>query len=238
MDRATELHRGRIPFSLKIASSAYIFLMAPIYWHWYGPANFLWFCDFALLLTCVALWLESPLIASVQAIAVALPLFIWILDFVAGSKLVGVSRYMFDSGMPLYLRALSTFHIWLPVLLIWMLWRLGYDRRAWIWQSAIVVVLLAASYAFTNPAHPPNYRGASINVNRVYGIDEKQAQHKMNPILYLLLQMVFWPVCFYLPTHMLFRRVFLDPTMTAARDVWLSNHSPPPQAAPDAHASA
>ena len=241
MEKTTEPQHGRIPFWLKVGCTVYLVLLVPTYWRWYGPANFLWFCDAALLLTCLALWLQSPLLASIQAVAAVLPLAIWTIDFLAASlriHFLGISQYMFDSGMPLYLRALSTFHIWLPLLLLWMLYRLGYERRAWIYQSAIAIVLMAASYAWTDPAHPPNYPGASVNVNRVYGTRPTQAQQWMNPHLYLLIQMMFWPVCFYLPTHLVLRRLFLDPTMTAARNLWQSNHPPDLHATPDAHARA
>src|SRR5262249_40872039 len=43
--------------------------------------NFLWFSDIALLVTMPALWLESPLLASMMAVAVTLPELAWNLDF-------------------------------------------------------------------------------------------------------------------------------------------------------------
>jgi hypothetical protein len=48
-------------------------------------------------------------------------------------RLVGVvaqSDYMFQPEIPPPLRALSLFHCWMPFLLLWLVYRLGYDARA------------------------------------------------------------------------------------------------------------
>jgi hypothetical protein len=50
---------GCIPLWLKIAYTAFVVVVIPIYWASWTPANFLWFCDVALLLTLPALWLEG-----------------------------------------------------------------------------------------------------------------------------------------------------------------------------------
>src|SRR5438093_428323 len=57
-------------FSLwfKVLYSAYLCILIPIYYAQWGPANFLWFSDIALVITCVALWLESSLLASMMAV--------------------------------------------------------------------------------------------------------------------------------------------------------------------------
>src|SRR5437762_13963784 len=68
-----------------------------------------------------------------QAVAIALPQLCWAFDFtahLAGIHLIGLADYMFDPNIPLFVRGLSTFHGWLPFVLLWLVWRLGYDRRA------------------------------------------------------------------------------------------------------------
>jgi len=57
-----------IPLWLKIAYTLFVCLIVPIYWRRYGPANFLWFSNIALLATVPALWLESALLASMMAL--------------------------------------------------------------------------------------------------------------------------------------------------------------------------
>lgn len=206
----------RVPLWLKVGCTLFTCILVPIYWRSYGPADFLWFCDAALLITCVALWVESPLLSSVGAVAITLPQMIWIIDFLSGARLVAFSAYMFDSGIPLYVRGLSTFHIWLPVLLVWLVWRMGYDRRAFWTQSIIAIGLLLASYALTDPRHPPTqYPAAAVNVNRVFGPGMTQVQNWMPPFLYLFMYAAALILCIYLPTHVLFRRLF--PTCPDAR---------------------
>src|SRR5260370_33967266 len=59
-----------IPLLLKLVVTMFVAVLVPIYWRYYGPGNFLWFSDLALFLTLAALWLESPLLASTQAVSV------------------------------------------------------------------------------------------------------------------------------------------------------------------------
>ena len=208
---------SKLPLWLKIAFTAFLCVLITKYWPVYGPADFLWFCDVAAILTLFALWLESPLLASANAIAMTLPQTIWIIDFITGGRVIGVSAYMFEADIPLFVRALSTFHIWLPFLLIWMVWRLGCDRRAFALQSFICAAVLLASYVLTDPRHPPaGYPDAAVNVNRVFGPKVTAVQTWMPGWAYLLLQMAVYPLVIYLPTHLIFRRIFSIPYGSAS----------------------
>ena len=42
---------NKIPLAAKLAVTAFLAVLLPVYLHAYGPTNFLWFCDAALLLT-------------------------------------------------------------------------------------------------------------------------------------------------------------------------------------------
>lgn len=53
---------------VKISYTAFVLVLIPIYWKHWGPANFLWFSDIALILGVPALWLESSLLASMMAV--------------------------------------------------------------------------------------------------------------------------------------------------------------------------
>jgi len=202
----------KIPLWIKLPYTAFLAVLIPFYWRTYGPVNFLWFCDVALLVTLPALWLESPFLASMQAVAIALPQMLWVIDFaghLAGLNLLGLTDYMFDPQIPLFVRGLSSFHGWLPFLVVWMVWRLGYDRRALAAQAAAATVLLLVCFFFTPPPpHPVNSPYAAVNLNWVFGPGEKTVQTWMAPGLYLVLQLAFWPILIYLPTHALFRRLF------------------------------
>ena len=206
----------RIPIWIKVAYSAYVAVVVPCYWVAYTPWNFLYFCDIALLVTAGAIWIESPLLVSMQAVAITLPQILWVVDLlcrlVAGVHVTGVTAYMLDASIPPFLRALSSFHGWLPFVLLWLLLRLGYDRRAFRRQSVAGVVVLLVSYLFA-PAPPPSasHPNWAVNINYVYGLDDKQAQSFMAPPLWVLSMMAFHVIALYLPTHLVLRRVFEPP---------------------------
>src|SRR5918996_6228941 len=123
-----------LPPWIALAATAFVAVLVPVYWKIYGPTNFLWFSDIALGSTVAALWLESPLLASMTVLAIGLPETAWNLDFfwrlASGRGLFGMADYMFDPKIPRFVRALSLFHIWMPALLLWMVARLGDERRA------------------------------------------------------------------------------------------------------------
>src|SRR5580692_10860366 len=112
----------RIPLSLKLAYTAFVVVHASLNWHAYGPLNFLWFCDIALLTLLVALWAENSLLASIAAVAILLPMALWAFDLAAritlGHYIFGFAGYMFDRRVPVQIRILSSFHLWVPVVLL------------------------------------------------------------------------------------------------------------------------
>ena len=78
---ATSITRPRIPLWLKVAYTGFMAVLIPYYWHAYGPTNFLYFCDVAILVTLVALWRESRFLVSLQAVAILIPQTLWVADF-------------------------------------------------------------------------------------------------------------------------------------------------------------
>jgi len=191
-----------IPLDLKVGYTIFVCALVPIYWREYGPVNFLWFSDIALLALVPALWLENALLVSMLAISVVFFEALWNLDFLfrlaTGKSLIGLSAYMFDPGIPLFIRGLSSFHLVLPLLLLWLLQRLGYDHRAFLWQTIVALVVLPLSYLVSN---------AQENVNWVYGLGENRQRILPAP-LFVILLMVLFPLAVYLPTHLLFARIF------------------------------
>jgi len=203
----------RIPPSIKLLYSAFVAIVVPLYWVTYGPWNFLYVCDVALLVTAVAIWIESPLLVSMQAVAIVAPQTLWVVDLlcrvVGGVEITGATSYMLDASIPLYLRSLSLFHGWLPFFLLWLLSRLGYDRRAFAIQCAAAIVILLVSYLFA-PTPPPSASDPSraVNINYVYGFTDKHPQTLMAPWLWLVSLLAINVIVFYLPTHFVLRRVF------------------------------
>jgi hypothetical protein len=191
-----------IPPGLKIIYTLFVCVLVPIYWRQYGLTNFLWFSDIALLALVPALWLENALLVSMLAISVVFFEVLWNIDFfvrlATGKSLIGLSAYMFDPKIPLFIRGLSCFHIVLPLVLLWGLHRLGYDRSAFLWQTIVALVVLPLSYLLSN---------AHENVNWVYGFGQNPQKIMPAPLFVILLMLLF-PVIIYLPMHFLFARIF------------------------------
>src|SRR5215470_7030620 len=144
---------GRIPLWLKLVYSAFMAVLIPVYWSYYGPTNFLYFCDVALILTFVGIWIESPLLVSMCAVGIVLPQTVWVIDFVAhffGVSLLGMTDYMFKDTS-VFLRGLSLFHGWIPFLLLYLVATLGYDRRALLAWTALATLLILVCFFFMPP---------------------------------------------------------------------------------------
>jgi hypothetical protein len=158
----------RIPLAVKLALTAFVMVLVPVYCVEYTPLNLLYFCDVALGLTLAAVWMESSLLASMGAVGIVLPQTLWISDFLmrltTGGHLVNMTEYMFDANESLFLRGLSTFHFWLPLMLLWMTWRLGYDGRALRWQTVVMAGTLGLTWLLAADAPGP-----AGNVNNVFG---------------------------------------------------------------------
>jgi hypothetical protein len=80
----------------------------------------------------------------------------------------------------------------------WMLFRQGYDRRAWWVQILLAWVVLAASWLLTP---------IEDNINWVHGLGE-DAEQPLPPLLYLGLYMALLPVVVIAPMHYLLKSLF------------------------------
>ena len=199
---------GSIPLALKIVYTAFMAVLIPVYWTNYGPANFFYFCDVALFLTLVGIWLESRLLISMAAVGILAPQMLWLADYfahLAGHKITGVTSYMFDASKSMFLRGLSLFHGWLPLLLLFLVMRLGYERRALVHWTGLAWAVILISY-FLLPGPRPDPGGMAVNVNYVHGLSETAPQQWMHPLAWLALLMIGLPALLFLPTHLILDR--------------------------------
>jgi hypothetical protein len=211
---------SRIPLWFKLAYSAFMAVLVPVYWYYYGPTNFLYFCDAALILTLVGIWIESPLLISMCAVGIVLPQAVWVVDFLAnlvGIPLTGMTDYMFLADHSLFLRGLSLFHGWLPFVLVYLVWTLGYDRRALPGWTALAWVLILVCYFFMPPPNPdPGL--APVNINYVWGMSDTAAQSFVPPAVWLAGLIVGMPLLMFLPAHVILAR--LMPPAPRAREAF------------------
>jgi len=187
---------GVVPLWLKVAYTLFMLLWVPVVWQQYGPSNFLWLCDVANFVLLAALWLESPVLVSSQAVSVLIIQAVWIVDFVSrlvfGVHPIGGTQYMFDAAEPLYTRLVSLFHVFVPAILLWTTYRLGYDRRGFKLQTAIAWAILPVSFLVGDE---------TTNFNWLWRPFESP-QTLVPAAVYLLFAMVAYPLVLYLPTHL------------------------------------
>jgi hypothetical protein len=186
---------SRVSFPvLRWFALAWLAVWIPAYWRVWGWRNFLHFCDIAVILSCVGIMFGNRVLISSQALATLVAGIVWFLD--AGWRvlfhhnLIGGTEYLWDASKPLWVRLLSLFHIALPILLVVLCARIGYDRRALALQSAITVGLLAISRCMS-PAQNLNYAFIDPILHRTLGPAP----------LHLAIIFACTVMFFYLPAH-------------------------------------
>lgn len=178
-----------------MAYTVMVVVIVPIYWREHGPSNFLWLSDIALLSMVPALWFENKLIPSMMLIGVVPLEGLWNIDFICAGHCLELAKYMFDPEMPLYLRGLSLFHIPMPIVIIYTVYKLGYDQRAVYFQILLVWILLPISYGLSP---------LKENINWVYGFGE-MPQTRLPPLLYLFVLMIGMCLLVVIPMHFLMK---------------------------------
>ena len=202
--------------AVKLGYSAFMAVLVPVYLRNYGPSNFLYFCDLALLLMLAGLWTDSPLLLSTATTGILIPQAFWLLDFIAnlcGWRVSGMTDYMFDPKRSRLLRGLSLFHGWQPLLLLGLLLHTGYDPRALPLWTALSTVLVLICY-FLMPPPSPDHGIKPVNINYVYGLADDKPQQWMPAWAWLLVALFGYPLLLYLPAHLLL--LYLMPPAGAA----------------------
>jgi hypothetical protein len=168
---------------LRWAAGAWLALYLPAYALAYGLANFLFLCNLAAILGAIGIWTCNRLLLSSQAVGILLVGAAWTADFASrlltGNHLIGGTEYMWDPRWPLLTRLLSLYHVVLPVVLVLALRRVGYDRRGYLLQAAIVVVAVPVgrlfgpeaniNYAFVEPLFKRTWGGPLTHMAAVAG---------------------------------------------------------------------
>ncbi|MEE9612175.1 MAG: hypothetical protein V3W19_13040 [Desulfatiglandales bacterium] len=200
--RQGPLKRSFLSLWITIPYTLFVAVLVPVYWVRYGPTNLLWFSDMALIVTLAALWLESSFLVSMMTTGVLLFDVVWSFLFfyrlIQGGGTGGLVGYMFDPQISIFIRALSLFHVMLPIIQLWALSKLGYDARAWRYQVLLGWVLLPLTYAVSDPEK---------NINWVFGMTEVP-QKWLPPQLYLVVLMILYPILVCFPTHKILKTFF------------------------------
>jgi len=190
-----------IPEWFKIVYTLAVLAFIVIYWQRYGPRNFLWFSDIAFIGAVPAMWLESGLLSGVLACMVLLPEVLWNVDYglrlALRRRITGLTEYMFDPSIPRWLRAVSLFHVPLPLVMIWLVAAYGYPEISLAASAGAGAVVLALSYALSSKEK---------NINWVFGLG--RIQRRLAPPVYVGLLYLGFVFVVFLPTHWLLLRFF------------------------------
>lgn len=185
-----------VPLWLKIAWTAMVIVIVVIYWRHRGPANFLWFSDIAILALVPGLWLESSFIVSLTACMVFVAELLWCVSFFGRPlclpRVTLIADYMFDRQTPMWLRAVSMFHVPLLAVVVWGTWRLGYEPGVFPWTVLIAWLVLLLTRWLTAPEH---------NINHVYRFPVAAGAH-LTPVQHMLALMMIVPLLLQLPGHL------------------------------------
>jgi hypothetical protein len=207
---------------LRALYSAWFCVWFALYARYFGWQFVLWFCCLANVYLLVGLWRRTALWFSLAAVSV-LPIQLaysaelasrWLF----GVRLHGATDYLFDPTIPEYIRGLSLFHVFVPVLIVYALIRHGYDQRAFWLQSAIALAMLCVCYfgfdplTQTNDASMPTLRGVGFdrdfNLNWVHGLHDAPAPAGRELEVFLTV-LIGYPLCVHWPVHWLLCKVGL-----------------------------
>jgi hypothetical protein len=202
-----KFHEGKVPLWFKVIGT--LLCGATLLFNAinYTLVDLLWFCDVAMVLVIIGLWRESSLLLSLATLASIGPQFAWQLDYfyqlISNKPLFGFTDYMFADSYPTVNYIVSLFHVWMPAILIYGLYFVGYDRRAFKIQSICSLIIILLSYSLT-----ADMFGPAGNLNQVYGPSAIAPQTWMRPWLWLFVIWLYTIAVIYVPTHLITARVF------------------------------
>ncbi|MEW5974827.1 MAG: hypothetical protein AB1898_03360 [Acidobacteriota bacterium] len=198
--RAAET-RSEILFPrMRWVAAVWMLVWFPTYAVVWGWANFLHVCNIGIVLSCLGLWLGSPLLLSSQAVVLIPGSALWAVDVawraLFGQHLFGGTEYMWDERYALGVRLLSLYHLVWPVLMVWAVRRSGYDARALPLQCLITAAALGLS-RLADPAENVNFAYQDPLFHRIWGPAP----------LHLTVVLAGITALIYLPTHWALLRV-------------------------------
>ena len=178
--------------------------------HLQGAHSLLYFCNVALFVATFGICAERALLVSMAAVGVVMIQLLWSLDLllsIADLSPVRMTEFMLSDVLSPFKKGLALFHAWLPIVLIFALSRLGYDKRALAWWTVLTWGLLLVSYLFLpRPPAPADDPAMSVNVNFVFGLNMSGPQQRVPELVWLAGMMIALPLLAFLPTHLAFRR--------------------------------
>lgn len=169
---AASLKRSSIPPPAQVGFTLWMLFWVPVVLVTQGPQNFWWLCNLAQFILLYSVWTSNRLLISSQAGTIVVVGAAWTVDLVAalisGSSPFGITTYMFNEQLSAALRVTSTYHVWLPVFVLWLCRRQGYDDRGFWLQCVIGTVAILGSWVFGDAARNLNYTIAPFGIQQTW----------------------------------------------------------------------
>lgn len=185
---------------LRWLALAWVMVWLPAYARVWGWQNFAHFCDVGVFITCLGLWLPSPLLLSSQAVGLTIGCAGWCFEagwqFMTHRPLFGGTEFLWDSHVALWVRLLSFYHVLAPIVAIYAVQKTGYDPRGFRLQIAIAAALLVIGRVF-GPSQNLNFSFVDPVFHRTWGTAPT----------HLLMVLAGTVILLFLPAHLLFLRI-------------------------------
>jgi hypothetical protein len=208
----------RLPLGLKLFMVSFSLILAVYASATQGPWTLFYVCDVALFLAAIGICSERSLPVSMAAVGVLVVQGLWVADLLLTAmdlSPVRMTGYMLNDNVSVIKRVISLFHAWLPLVLLFSIWRLGYDARAMkYWSAVCIVVLLISYFLLPRPPAPVDDPLMAVNVNYVFGLYMSGPQQNMPELAWLGGMLVVLPLCFFLPAHLLLKQLFPAANLT------------------------
>lgn len=202
----------RLPLGLKIFMVSFTLILTVYSATTQGPWTLFYICDVALFLATLGICRERSLYVSMAAVGVLVVQGLWMADLLLTAlnlSPVRMTGYMLNENVSIIKRVISLFHAWLPLVLLFSIWRLGYDSRAMkYWTPLAMVVLLICFFLLPRPPAPADHPMMAVNVNYVFGLYMSGPQDRMPELVWLFSLMAAVTVFFFLPAHLVLKQLF------------------------------
>ena len=184
-----------VPIAARLGFTAWMLFWIPVVLATQGPQNFWWLCNLAQFILLYSIWTSDRLLVSSQAGTIVVVGAAWTVDLagalITGSSPFGITTYMFNEDLSIALRATSTYHVWLPVFVVWLCRRQGYDVRGFRLQCGIGTAAILGSWIFGESMRNLNYTIAPFGIEQVW----------LPQALYIPILCVGTALLLYLPGH-------------------------------------
>jgi hypothetical protein len=133
----------------------------------YGFWNLFYFCDISLFLTALTFWIPDKyrsILSSLSALFALLSSLVWSIDLITlyfDVSLFGMAYYMYNPSYHIGMRFLSTFHLWLWIVHLYLLKKYKYNPTAFNYWLKIIFFLYFL-FEYLTPKQPKNINSYEI----------------------------------------------------------------------------